>query len=218
MLRTRIIFAALLIPITLWVIITGGKIFALLIMLLMIGAMVEWVLMGLKTDSRAFFIATGFFYLFLTFDCLYTMRINQPLALGLMFLFMVWGSDTGAYFVGKKFGTTKMLPSVSPNKTWAGFRGGLATAALIGLVCSAFIPYFNSFAYNAVFFMILGSVTAVAGQGGDLLVSYVKRRAGVKDSGKLIPGHGGLLDRLDSLLLAAPIYLLLVTEVRHVFG
>jgi phosphatidate cytidylyltransferase len=98
-------------------------------------------------------------------------------------------TDIGAYFVGKKFGKRKLVPSISPNKTWEGAGGGLLCALVVG----------------ALFGNIFGSlVISVLSMAGDLLESKIKRIFGVKDSGNLIPGHGGILDRVDGFLLAAP--------------
>lgn len=124
-----------------------------------------------------------------------------------LFLFaVVWGADSGAYVGGKWKGKHLLAPSISPGKTWEGLGFGVATAALLGLVVALSEPDMLSagrgFAY--------GALLAVVGQCGDLFESWLKRRAGVKDSGTLIPGHGGVLDRVDALAFAAPVFAALV--------
>jgi phosphatidate cytidylyltransferase len=110
----------------------------------------------------------------------------------------VWGMDIGAYGAGRLIGGAKMAPTISPNKTWAGFFGGLALAVfLAGLVL--LIAGAHSFWTGLVIAAILGAIA----QAGDLFKSFFKRRAGVKDCGNLIPGHGGVLDRIDGLVFAA---------------
>ncbi len=120
-------------------------------------------------------------------------------ALLVLWLFViVWATDTGAYMVGSAIGGPKLLPSISPNKTWSGAVGGIAVAGLIGLTLS--IAMGGSALAGAVTAMSL----AVLAHCGDLFESMLKRRARVKHSGHLIPGHGGMLDRLDGLMFAAP--------------
>lgn len=113
----------------------------------------------------------------------------------------VWATDIGAYFSGRLIGGPKLCPAISPNKTWAGLLGGMAAASLaagamtLGLTLD--IP-------TSLFAMGAGLFLAIVSQSGDLFESLLKRRVGVKDSGSLIPGHGGVLDRIDGLLFAAP--------------
>lgn len=114
---------------------------------------------------------------------------------------IIAATDIGAYFTGKRFGTRKLAPSISPNKTWEGLAGGI----IFSMLMAAFLMPLPMFAR-----LFTGIVFAVLAQAGDLLESWVKRRAGVKDSGNLIPGHGGLLDRLDGYLFTAPAFALLV--------
>jgi phosphatidate cytidylyltransferase len=124
---------------------------------------------------------------------------------GVLLLFVaVWVTDTGAFVAGKIIGGPKLWPSVSPNKTWAGFFGGLLAAALIGYLCAA---YFADWLPPAIAGMavLAALVLSLAGQFGDLFESHMKRRFGVKDAGGMIPGHGGAMDRLDSITAAATI-------------
>lgn len=117
----------------------------------------------------------------------------------LFLVLLVWASDVGAYAAGRLIGGPRLAPMVSPSKTWSGALGGLAAAALVGAVIAALLGGASP-GWAAGVAVLLG----IASQAGDLLESWAKRRFGVKDSGRLIPGHGGLLDRLDGLLAAAP--------------
>jgi phosphatidate cytidylyltransferase len=110
----------------------------------------------------------------------------------------VWGSDIMAYFFGRTFGGPKLWPSVSPKKTWSGFLGGTLCGAAAAAAC-AFAAGFG----QAGLLFLVGIVLAVLSQGGDLLESALKRRFGAKDAGTLIPGHGGLMDRLDGFVAAS---------------
>jgi phosphatidate cytidylyltransferase len=112
----------------------------------------------------------------------------------LLLIFVVWATDIGAYVFGRWLGGPKLAPRVSPGKTWSGAVGGLLTAILIGLATASSIA-------PRVFFV--AAALSLVAQAGDLLESGIKRHFGVKDSGRLIPGHGGLLDRLDGVLTAA---------------
>ena len=117
-------------------------------------------------------------------------------------LLIVWLADSGAYFAGRRWGAAKLAPAVSPGKTWAGMWGGLAVCALlaIGIASWKQLPMLPLLAVT----LLAGAYSVV----GDLTESLAKRFAGVKDSGSLIPGHGGVLDRFDSLLAAAPVLML----------
>ena len=125
----------------------------------------------------------------------------------LMYVFiLVWCADSGAYFVGRKFGKTKMAPNVSPNKSMQGLYGGLTVGMGVALFISMYwLKYTGSV---LLVFMLLSAMTIMASVLGDLFESMLKRRAGIKDSGTVLPGHGGVLDRIDSLLSATPIFAL----------
>ncbi|WP_374948447.1 phosphatidate cytidylyltransferase [Mucilaginibacter sp.] len=118
----------------------------------------------------------------------------------LAFLLMLWANDTGAYLVGRAIGRTKLFERHSPKKTWEGFIGGVAISAGVGFICSI---YFKELAWNQ--WVSVAILIGCFGTLGDLVESMFKRSINIKDSGGILPGHGGLLDRFDGFLMAAPI-------------
>ncbi len=130
---------------------------------------------------------------------------NENAMLLLLALMIVWSADIGAFFVGKRFGRVKLAPSISPGKTWEGVIGGLLLVVLVIIVRSIWVP--GDLAVLVPFCLAVAAISIV----GDLTVSMFKRTAGVKDSGSLFPGHGGVLDRIDSVAAAAPLFALGLT-------
>ncbi|ASI35711.1 MULTISPECIES: phosphatidate cytidylyltransferase [unclassified Exiguobacterium] len=122
--------------------------------------------------------------------------LDNGLTLSLLIILLIWFTDSGAYFVGKRFGKTKLWPAISPNKTIEGAAGGILLAVLLGVIFEAITP---TIGYAEV--VLLALIVAVVGQLGDLVQSAYKRHYGVKDAGSLLPGHGGILDRFDSMLI-----------------
>jgi phosphatidate cytidylyltransferase len=119
----------------------------------------------------------------------------------LFVVLVVWASDIGAYMVGRMVGGPKLAPAISPNKTWSGALGGLAAAVLVGLAVAAWADP----AARLPHVMVIAAILGMAAAAGDLLESAIKRHFHVKDTSSLIPGHGGLLDRVDGLLAAIPV-------------
>ncbi|WP_322003069.1 phosphatidate cytidylyltransferase [Marinobacter alexandrii] len=123
---------------------------------------------------------------------------------------VVWVADIGAYFAGRAFGNAKLAPRVSPGKSWAGVWGGLAAvgvfALLVSLIVSASVP-------ETAFLILASLATGLVSVLGDLLESMLKRFRGVKDSSQLLPGHGGIMDRIDSLTVAIPVFALIITQL-----
>lgn len=123
-------------------------------------------------------------------------------------MLLIWGADTGAYFAGKTWGNAKLAPNVSPGKSWAGFWGGLATTGLIAVIFSLCVHQWlrpmtlSDFALLAVMTFITATISVM----GDLVESMMKRHRGIKDSSQLLPGHGGVLDRIDSMASAVPVF------------
>jgi phosphatidate cytidylyltransferase len=145
--------------------------------------------------------SAGLLFVILPFS--YLMRINEISLVGrklvLFTLCLIWAGDILAYFVGKGLGRVPMAPALSPNKTWEGALGNLLASLLVGVF------FANWLQMEAVQMLIIAGLANIAGQTGDLIESAWKRGAAVKDSSNLLPGHGGVLDRIDSLILASPI-------------
>jgi phosphatidate cytidylyltransferase len=121
----------------------------------------------------------------------------------IVLLCIIWGADIGAYFAGRTFGYNKLAPAISPSKTWEGVWGGQAFVIAICLVTA---QLFELDRQQTIGLVLAGVVTAAVSVVGDLLVSLMKRQVGLKDAGRLLPGHGGILDRFDSLIAAAPVF------------
>lgn len=139
------------------------------------------------------YIGTGFYY--------FVQARYAGLSTLFYILFVIWTTDSGAYMVGRKLGRHKLAPQVSPNKTWEGSIGGTVVAVIVGTVWVYFFPQHYSLPVMAILTLLF----SIAGQLGDLVESSLKRFYGVKDSGKILPGHGGILDRFDSLLFVLPL-------------
>ncbi|WP_040228129.1 phosphatidate cytidylyltransferase [Bhargavaea cecembensis] len=143
------------------------------------------------------YLGIGFYYLIITRDAGIEYIIYA--------LIVVWLTDTGAYFTGRSFGKRKLWPEISPNKTVEGFIGGIIAAVAAACLFQVFMPVTDSY----LILIVVTIIASVTGQIGDLVESALKRYYGVKDSGKILPGHGGILDRFDSLLFVLPLLNLL---------
>lgn len=168
------------------------------------GLAAAWIWRWPETVNRPLACVAGLVALPLAWLALARMRMDwaQGQYWVLYALCIVWAADSGAYFSGRAFGRRKLAPRVSPGKTWAGLWGGLASAAILGALAA---PWLGGSRLALAGVTVLVAVFSVV---GDLTESLFKRHAGVKDSGTLIPGHGGVLDRFDSLLAAAPALML----------
>ncbi len=139
--------------------------------------------------------------------------ISEGNYLILLLFFIIWGADIGAYFVGRAVGKRKLAPNVSPGKSWAGFFGGVLAAVIVGGVMTLWYGKPLLYRIDGLIFLLLCGSLAMVSVLGDLTISMFKRNRDIKDSSHLLPGHGGFLDRIDSLLSAAPVlvlYLLLL--------
>lgn len=154
--------------------------------------------------SGAGVLFAGALYSSYAFRTLLDLReTSHGLAFVLIILIAIWSTDTGAFFVGRALGGRKLMPEVSPKKTVSGALGGLVLAIVLTVATGVLmLPHALK---DWGMLALLGALISIAGQTGDLVESALKRHYAVKDSGWLLPGHGGLLDRFDSLLLAAPI-------------
>ena len=150
------------------------------------------------------FVALSTIYVGVGFHYLYETR-EAGIAYIIFALVIVWVTDSGAYFTGRSFGKNKLWPEISPNKTVEGFVGGIVLA-VVGVIIMQLIAPFD---VSWIVLIVVAIVASIFGQMGDLVESAIKRHYGVKDSGKILPGHGGILDRFDSLLFVLPLLNLL---------
>ena len=171
----------------------GGYMFAVLAGAAATAVFYEWTRLT-KGWGAAWYIG-GFAYALAAALALLWVRerADNGIALVLWVFIIVWATDIGAYFTGRTIGGPKLAPAISPGKTWAGFYGGIAAATLLGGAWALFVELHP-------LVLLLAPLFSVASQGGDLFESWMKRKAKVKDSGRWLPGHGGVFDRLDGLL------------------
>lgn len=201
-----------------------GRVFENYAELLLLGSVIWWAIAfflvitypksaKVWANNKLFQFLFAFFTLIPFFVAVLRLRFDQyiqdnlqGLILLLYVFILVWGADTGAYFAGRKFGKHKLAPRVSPGKTWQGVVGGLITATALATI----FVYFNQHnLLNNVSlsqFVLLSVITVALSVLGDLTESMFKREAKIKDSSQLIPGHGGILDRIDSLTAAVPFF------------
>lgn len=182
-----IILGAVVITLTLW----SFESFAAMCAVGFVILIKEWL--ALTKQRSRIFLPLGILYISAAIAGLIYLRAeNVNILISLMVI--VWTGDIAAYFVGKKFGKHKIAPAISPGKSWEGLAGSVIASAAVAAYLGSVAPIPHAF---------LGAVFAVLGLGGDMFESSLKRRMGVKDSGTLIPGHGGLFDRVDALLPCA---------------
>lgn len=218
----RIISALVLAPLFLFFVISGGYVFLGILLAAYVVSLAEWASLSRKTGYFVPCFMIGLVYMSLSFASFYALREIYSLNVLLVFVGMIWFSDIGAYFIGKTIGGPKLVETISPNKTWSGFGGALFFPAVFSAIWISVFGFHEEFRMYSPFIVlplsfVIGVVMGSVGQAGDLMVSFVKRIARVKDTGALIPGHGGLLDRIDSMLLGAPVFFLLITLMSYVF-
>ncbi|MGE5064095.1 MAG: phosphatidate cytidylyltransferase [Myxococcales bacterium] len=190
----RTLTGLILIVAALLVAFQGGNLLAVVVAAIATAMFYEWT--RLTRGWGALWYIGGFFYALLPALALLWIRERAGIDLLLWAFILTWSTDIGAYFAGRKFGRRKLAPTISPGKTVEGLLGGVVAATLLG---GAWV-----FAVGlGKVLLFLAPIFAIAAQGGDLFESSIKRRAGVKDSGSWLPGHGGVLDRLDGLVPAA---------------
>ncbi len=166
-----------------------------------------WLYFGWRIESKIVLTLVGWLALTATWVAVVQLQARSP-ALLLALMAIVWIADSAAYFAGRRFGKRKLAPSISPGKTWEGVYGGLIAVAVYAL---ALLPFAEGAGYSApilpasaIAWVALALGLAGLSVVGDLFESQLKRHRGVKDSGKLLPGHGGVLDRIDALMAALP--------------
>ena len=209
-------------PIVIGIIFMGGAVFNIFLFVAMFIALYEWFSMAKKSPHKVSISLFGLVYIVAGILAIYALReigngsFDVGLILLLTLLLSVWASDILAYIFGKTFGGPKMSPTISPNKTWSGYLGALL-GVTIPIGCFSLL--LGAFDISAVLpFLFLSVIIGVVGQSGDLIVSALKRHVGVKDTGALFPGHGGILDRIDALLLVSPVFYLVSVEVLEVIS
>ena len=204
-LRTRIVSGILMLFTGIVAICFFKGLFFLIVTVITILMTFEWLELtkSVHPDDKKRWNLIGFVYILLPMFAVLKLRDIDSNILLWMFA-VICATDIFAYFAGKNFGGPKLMPNVSPNKTWAGLFGGVSASIVIGFL-SSFM-----FSGSVFFFIFLSIILSLIEQGSDLLESKFKRIFGVKDSGNIIPGHGGVLDRFDGMMLVAPITLLLV--------
>lgn len=208
--RQRVISALILVPLAVYAICFSKSLFFIFVLAATILMTAEWLDLIKSAQDQKKWRLIGLFYILIPMYCTLKLRLEDPNILLWMFA-VIWATDIFAFFSGKTFGGAKLAPTISPNKTWTGLAGGIVASVIIGFL-SSFM-----FRGGIIFFVFLSAFLAVVEQASDLLESKFKRIFGVKDSGNIIPGHGGILDRLDGVMLVAPVVLLLVTILSERF-
>ena len=204
----RIVSSIVLLPIVLFLIIKGSYFFLILLMISFIIAIYEWHIMS-KNKS---YNILGFVFIICSFSSIYKIRMSDENSLVIFFIILLICilTDIGGYVFGKSFKGPKLI-SYSPNKTYAGLIG----AYLLSFILIPVLIYYDFISidealYMFIFIFIISSVSQV----GDIIVSFFKRKSNIKDTGKLIPGHGGILDRIDGILFAFPFaYIIMSTNL-----
>lgn len=184
------------------------------------GLFVLWLYHDRSYGTPAMWSLLAMFYTATTFLApVFVMQHPDGGLVAILFAFaLVWGTDVGAYFFGRHFGGPKLAPLISPGKTWSGFAGGLFTGTLLSVAwCWLAKTQFGLVFLEGPSLWVLAAVGSVVGQVGDLFESFIKRRLDVKNSGNLIPGHGGVMDRIDSILFVF-LYLALVLSLVALSG
>ncbi|MFC1659447.1 phosphatidate cytidylyltransferase, partial [Pseudomonadota bacterium] len=204
-LKQRIITAAILVPFVIVLLYSSVFLFNGLILLIAVLMALEWHEITKKGEDKKFWLILGLCYVIIPSLLLMTLRDVRNGADIILWMFaIVWGTDTAAYFVGKNIGGPQLAPKISPNKTWSGLFGGIFASMVIGFIGGLF------FEGSIRFFIFFSGFLAIVEQIGDLFESKIKRKFNVKESGTVIPGHGGILDRVDGLLFVVPIVILIV--------
>lgn len=212
-LKQRIISGIVMLVVTLLCTVAPPMVFAAFVMIVAMLMYQEWCELVKKAPVLNRF--ASLIYVGLPAWSLVALRFLQPNAEAntifsaqahpgfVLYLFaMIWATDTAAYIGGKALGARLLWESISPGKTWEGLGVGVVASMIIGALGSTILEYPDGIVQGAV----IGLLVALLGQAGDLYESWVKRQAGVKDSSNLIPGHGGILDRVDALVFAAPFF------------
>ena len=202
----RLISSIILIPISIFFILKGSVFFIFFLSVLFLATSYEWLKMNKKNDLLKFF---GIIFLFLSFYTTLEIRENYDLNVFLLIITICIFTDIGGYLFGNIFKGPK-LTRISPKKTYSGVFGGFLLSLISGLIFSNYFTVEQKIFNKDLFFLLIILFISMISQIGDLIISYFKRKAKLKDSGKIIPGHGGLLDRIDGMIFVFPIFYLIL--------
>ena len=209
--KQRVISSIFLLPFAVYAIFFSLKLFVVFVIAMAILMTIEWIDMAKNSADEKRWRVIGFFYILIPLYAVYQLRLISVDIVFWMFS-IIWVTDIFAFFSGRILGGKKLAPTISPNKTWSGLAGAVIATAVIGLISASMFP-------GSVLFFVIASVSlSIIEQISDLVESKFKRIFGVKDSGNIIPGHGGVLDRLDGMMFTAPAVLLLITVFADRFG
>jgi phosphatidate cytidylyltransferase len=198
-LLTRVLSGAVLISLALGCLWLGGVVFTILVVVVGLGIVLEWTGLVTRLGWGVPGQMAGLLYVIPPIAGLTFMRgLDDGFELVLWTLAVVWATDIFAYFAGRSIGGARIAPKISPSKTWAGLIGGMIGAGITAMLLARYFEMTGPFIW-------LGAPLAVLAQVGDFFESWMKRKARVKDSGKIIPGHGGVMDRLDGLVPVASV-------------
>ena len=187
------------------------QLFNVVILLISIGMLLEWYMM---TRSSVLFLLLGIPIISIPITSLLLVNfIIQNRFMLLMYFIIIWSVDTFAMLGGKTIEGPRLAPCLSPNKTWSGLLTGIISSSCISVLFCNFLNFniYNYFFSNTINIILTSMFIALVAQLSDLFISYFKRKFNIKDSGYIIPGHGGLLDRFDSIIFTAPIMLIIVS-------
>ena len=202
-LSKRILSSIILIPIAIFFIFQGSVFFAFFLSIFFVASSYEWIKMNKKDILKVI----GIFYLFFTSVLAYLLREQFSLGIFILILIICVFTDLGGYIFGKIFKGPKLI-RISPKKTYTGAIGGFILSLIASIIYAKYTAFGTLFNLNNIFFLFILFISLIS-QIGDLTISYFKRLAKVKDTGNLLPGHGGLLDRVDGIIFAIPVSYLL---------
>lgn len=185
--------------------------FALTLIWILLNLIYMVIRYGYVNQMLCFANITAPIYTGVLLSTVYLSRDHNIYLVWLIFI-GAWGSDTFAYFIGKLIGKTKLTPKLSPSKTVEGAIGGIVGASILGIIYTFVLSnIFDNYSINLLWrYGITSAIIAVFAQIGDLIASSIKRQSGIKDFGSLIPGHGGAMDRFDSILVAGPVFYIIL--------
>lgn len=207
----RVITALILAPIVLSIVYLGGSIYLMFVLIMAVLMAFEWkAMISNSGQNQVMWNLIGVFYIVApTFSLIWIREQEKGKLIIFWLLAIIWVTDIAAYLAGNLIGGWKIYPKISPNKTWSGLIGGVTGASIIGYLTAVICD-----SANPEYLIGLSAVLSFYGQVGDFIESWIKRKFGVKDSGQMIPGHGGILDRVDSLVPVAPkiVFILLLDK------